>query len=124
MRDLQERTSDDGRSGVDTNEIARSLGSVWERFSGHRPKSTSVEMGEDVVKCVIEEHAPDSGPDEAAEVPEDDDPRLSPAGLKHNATAAISRITGRRVVAFITKQDKNAQVSTQTFLLDRPLKRF
>ena len=46
------------------------------------------------------------------------------AGLKHNATAAITRITGRRVVAFIPKRDKKAETSTQTFLLDRPRPRF
>jgi hypothetical protein len=109
--------------GTDTasDEIARSLGSVWLRYSGQRPRSTKVEMRKDAVTCVIEERA-DTPADEASE--EADDARLSPAGLQHNATAAIARITGRRVIAFIAKRDKKAEVSTQTFLLDQPLPRY
>jgi hypothetical protein len=49
---------------------------------------------------------------------------LSAAGLKQNATAVITRITGRRVVAFIPKRDKQTETSTQTFLLERPRRRF
>jgi hypothetical protein len=123
MGDLQELTSDDGRSAVDpSNEIASSLGSVWRRFSGQRPKSTSVEIGKDRVRCVIEERATDTESSDDTEAP--DDPRLSPAGLKQNATAAITRITGRRVIAFIVKRDNKTEVSTQTFILDPPRERF
>lgn len=126
MRDLQEQTADEGGSTVDaaSGEIARSLGSVWQRFSGQRPKSTRVELRGDVVRCVIEEQtdSDDSDSTEDAEAP--DDPRLSPAGLKYNATAAITRITGRRVIAFIPKRDKKAEICTQTFLLDQPRQRF
>lgn len=123
MRDVQEQNAGERRADVDaSNEIARSLGSVWQRFSGQRPRATTVEMGEDVVRFVIEEGPADTGSDQDGEAP--DDPRLSPAGLKQNATATITRITGRRVVAFITKRDDTAEISTQTFLLDRPRQRF
>lgn len=123
MRDLEEQQADGGGPGIDAApaEIARSLGSVWERYSGQRPKSTKVEMGEDVIRCVIEEQ-PDARDDETSDAP--DDPRLSAAGLKQNATVVISRITGRRVVAFIAKRDKSTETSTQTFLLDQPQRRF
>jgi hypothetical protein len=124
MRDLQDQAADEAGSTVDaaSGEIARSLGSVWQRFSGQRPKSTRVELHGDVVRCVIEEHTADSDSTEDTEAP--DDPRLSPAGLKYNATAAITRITGRRVIAFIPKRDKKADIYTQTFLLDQPRQRF
>jgi hypothetical protein len=123
MRDPAEQATEDGRSGVDaSNEIARSLGAVWQRFSGQRPKSTSVEMSKDIVKCMIEEPAPGSASEEDGEAP--DTPKLTPAGLKHNATAVITRITGRQVSAFIVKRDKQAEVSTQTFILDQPRQRF
>lgn len=105
-----------------SDEIARSLGSVWQRFSGQRPKSTNVEIDQDVVRCVIEERKPEQESDEDDEATEE--LRLSSAGLKHNATAAVTRITGRQVVAFIPKRDAKAEVSTQTFLLDRPPRRF
>jgi hypothetical protein len=121
MRELEEQQADGAGIDAAPAEIARSLGSVWERYSGQRPKSTKVEMGEDVVRCVIEEQ-PDAHDDEISDAPED--PRLSAAGLKHNATVVISRITGRRVIAFIAKRDKGAETSTQTFLLDQPQRRF
>jgi hypothetical protein len=126
MSDLleQEQAADQEESGVGSSsgEIARSLGTVWRRFSGQRPKSTSVEVRQNSVKCVIDEGTPDTeaGQDEQGL----DDPRLSAAGLKQNATAVITRITGRRVVAFIPKRDKQTETSTQTFLLERPRRRF
>jgi hypothetical protein len=121
---LEQEQAADEESGADrtSGEIARSLGTVWRRFSGQRPKSTSVEVRQNSVKCVIEEGTPDTATDEDQEVL--DDPRLSAAGLKQNATAAITRITGRRVVAFIPKRDKQTETSTQTFLLERPKRRF
>jgi hypothetical protein len=121
MSDLPGR-ADEGEPTIDatSDEIARSLGTVWQRFSGQRPQSTEVELRADSVRCTIKER-PDPTPHGAEEL---DDPPLSPAGLKYNATAAISRITGQRVIAFIAKRDKGAQTSTQTFLLDRPRQRF
>jgi hypothetical protein len=108
-----------------SDEIARSLGSVWQRFSGARPKSTSVEIERNVVRCVIEEGTPEAASEEDAEAG-DREPGLSPdsASFSYNATAAITRATGRRVVAFIPKRNKKEQTSTQTFILDQPRQRF
>ena len=107
-----------------SEEIAKSLGSVWQRFSGQRPKSTSVEIDKDrVVRCVIEEGAPDpeAEPDNAA-----GDPRVVPnsGAYKHDTTAAVARVTGRNVVAFIPQRDEKAEVSTHTFILDQPGRKF
>jgi hypothetical protein len=56
MHDAQEAAAEGGGFRDATpNEIARPLGSVWQRFSGVRPKSTSIEIGRDAVRCVIEE---------------------------------------------------------------------
>jgi hypothetical protein len=127
MSDLleQEQGADQEDSRVDRayGEIAQSLGTVWSRFSGRRPKSTSVEIQQNSVTCVIEEGRPDTEADEDKEGGLDD-PRLSAADLQQKATATITRITGRRVVAFIPKRDKETEISTQTFLLERPLRRF
>ena len=126
MSDLleQEQAADQEESRVDrtSREIAQSVGTIWSRFSGQRAKSTSVEIRQNSIKCVIEEGTPDTEADEDEEG--SDDPRLSAAGLKQNATAAVARITGRRVVAFIPKRNKKTETSTQTFLLERPLRRF
>ncbi len=124
MQDLQEQVPDQDESGVDrtSGEIARSLGTVWRNFSGQRPKSTSVEIRNDSVRCVIEEGGPDAEADE--DDAENGETKLSPAGLKQNATAAVTRITGRRVVAFIPKRDKQTEISTQIFLLETLPRRF
>jgi len=122
MSELQEQAS----SGDTTSdEIARSMGTVWQRFSGQRPKSTSVEIERNVVRCVIEEGTPETAAEEDADATEHD-PELSPdsPSFSYNATAVITRVTGRRVVAFIPKRNKKAQTSTQTFILDQPRQRF
>jgi len=79
-------------------------------------------MEQHVVRCVIEEGAAQPEAEEDGEM--SGDPRLSPAGFQHQATAAIARATGRRVVAFIPNRDKKTETSTQTFILDRPRQRF
>jgi len=121
MTDSQEHAS-----GADStsDQIARSLGSVWQRFSGQRPKSTSVEIEKHRIRCVIEEGSPEPASDEDAEG--GGEPGLSPdsASFDYNATAVVTRATGRRVIAFIPKRDKKAQTSTQTFILDQPRQRF
>ena len=126
MADPQEHASAENGSGGDTtsDQIARSLGSVWQRFSGQRPKSTSVEIEKNVVRCTIEEGTAESATDEDAEVTAEPGLSTDSPSFNYNATAAISRATGRRVVAFIPKRDKKTQISTQTFILDQPRQRF
>jgi hypothetical protein len=127
MSEQEPAPAGDGSAGNETaDEIARSLGSVWQRFSGQRPKSTTVEIERNAVKCVIEEGAADPDTDEVAETADGAEANLSTdsAGFGYNATAVITRATGRRVVAFIPKHDKKTQTSTQTFILDQPRQRF
>jgi hypothetical protein len=143
MSDPQEQTSVQDGSGVDAApaevdpnaaEIARSLGSVWQEFSGHRPKSTEVEIERDRVRCMIDEGVPEAETDSDADgdaagkgkkaetVPNS---RVSAeAGLGYGAKAAVARITGRRVVGFIPKRDKKTNVLTQTFILHRERRRY
>jgi hypothetical protein len=129
MSEPQEQTPDvDVASAEPTaldrtsEEIARSLASVWRDFSGQRPKSTNVEIGKDVVRCRIEEGVTDPEADEDGDA--SGDPKLSKASFGFNATSAVARITGRRVVGFIPKRDKKTEVSTQTFILRRERRKF
>jgi len=107
-----------------SNEIARALGSVWQRFSGRRPKSTQVKIERDVVRCVIEESPPGAELDEEPGASTDPEHSLDSRRFDYNATAVITRATGRRVIAYIPKHKKDTQISTQTFILDRPRRRF
>lgn len=130
MPDLQEPTADLEGPATDPtcDEIARSLGTVWARFSGQRPKSTSVEIEAHTVRCVIEEGVPD--PDAVADAGDGDvtpgEPELSvdSPGFQHNASAAVARVMGRRVAAFIPKHDKKTELFTHTFILARPRRKF
>jgi hypothetical protein len=116
---------DEGSEGDPTsNEIARALGSVWQRFSGRRPKSTQVEIERDVVRCRIEESPPGEEVAEELETGADPEGSLDSSRFNYNATAVITRATGRRVVAHIPKHEKDSLISTQTFILDRPRQRF
>ena len=126
MSDPAEHASADDGSGADPrpDEIARSLGSVWQRFSGQRPKSTTVEIERNVVRCVIEEGSAEPATDEDAAAGGESSLSTDSPSFNYNATAVITRATGRRVVAFIPKRDKKTQTSTQTFILDQPRQRF
>jgi hypothetical protein len=130
MSDASEHTSAEHASGVEgsddpaSREIARSLSSIWLRFSGQRPASMTVEMEPNVVRCTIGEGTGDQPTDEDAEAAHE--PHLTPdsPSFSYDATAAVTRATGRRVVAFIPKRDKKALTATQTFILDQPRRRF
>jgi hypothetical protein len=126
MPEAQVQPSDtDGPAGnTASEEIARSLGSVWQRFSGQRPKSTNVEIEKDVVRCVIEENSPEALLEEDGESTVEADASPDSRRFDYNATAAVTRVTGRKVIAFIPKRDKKKMTSTQTFILDRPRQKF
>jgi hypothetical protein len=105
-----------------SNEIARSLGNVWYRFSGRRPSTMSVEVSQDAVRCVIED-----GPAEGATgdgVSAGADSELCSSRFGYDATAAITRATGRRVIAFIPKRDRDTRIVTQTYIFDPLRPRF
>jgi hypothetical protein len=96
------------------------MGSVWQRHTGARPDAISTELGVDKVRCVIEgatepaAPAEDAEAESAAEAPV----LLTDSAHRNEAIESVRRATHRRVVGFISKRDKTAGVSTQTFILD------
>jgi hypothetical protein len=110
-----------------SNELARSLGTVWQRFSGARPKSTNVEIDRNAVRCVIEE-GPEPTPADTADAEAGDggeSPALTTDSMQfqRDASAAVTRAVGRRVTAFIPSRDE-AGTAQHTFILDSPRKRY
>ena len=129
MSDASEHTSEQATDVEDSEdpasrEIARSLSSIWLRFSGQRPASMTVEMEPNVVRCVIGEGTDEPPTEEDAEAARDPNLTVDSPSFSYNATAAITRATGRRVVAFIPKRNKKTLTATQTFILDQPRRRF
>jgi hypothetical protein len=103
-----------------SDQLTRSLTSIWERHAGERPDDVSIELSGDVVKFVIRDaviaiHVPDGDGDgaEPAETLSPDSP-----GYRHEAIKAVARITHRRVRGFIPKRDMKAELASDTFILE------
>ena len=106
------------------SEIARSVGSIWQRRVGTRPANVSTEINGDAIRCVIEEgEALPAEPEPAADAEVDPDAPVfggtDTNAYRHEASAAVARITKRTVSAYIAKKDKKTGNSTQTFILER-----
>ena len=97
------------------DQIGRSVGSLWQRRSGIRPASVSTEYVGDVVRCEIRQGESTRDADDGAE--EENVSTLNASGYQHGAQAAVERITGRSVRAFIAKRDKGPG-TTQAFILE------
>jgi hypothetical protein len=105
------------RPGV-SDQLTRSLSSIWERHAGERPSDVSIEISGDVVKFVIRDAVstiaePDSDGSAPGEV-------LSPdsSGYEHEVITAVGRITRRRVRGFIPKRDAKTDVASDTYILE------
>ena len=111
------------------DQITKSLGSVWSRHASERPSEVTTEISDSVVKCtfkdavasfnagpVVEEEANGNGVAEESRVP-------NPTAYRHEAIAAVSRVTERRVVGFIPKHDKKTDIATEKFILERAPKK-
>jgi hypothetical protein len=102
-----------------SEELSRSLGSIWQRHAGGRPSTTSVEISGDVVKYVMEgavssidtEPAVDESGAEVIRSP-------SSSRYQNEAIAAVRRITKRRVRGFIPKRDEKSDLATDTYILE------
>ena len=105
-----------------SDEITRSIGSVWQRHAGGRPGAISTEIHGDVVKCVLNDAVSAIGAEPADDDADPDEPARSPNSTRYRneAVAAISRLTGRKVLAIIPKRDKKTDVATETFILEPP----
>jgi hypothetical protein len=105
-------------SGSQTgDEIGRAVGTIWQRRAGTRPKVVNTEVSGDVIRCVIEEGTPEEGDTEEESTAKR--PLGDSSAYRHEATAAVSKITNRNVAAFIAKRDAKSGMATQTFILER-----
>ena len=101
-----------------SDELSRSLGSIWQRHAGGRPSAATIEISGNVVKFVMVDAV--SAVAEPAEDGSAPDEALSPdsGDYKLEAIAAVARITGRRVRGFIPKRDSKTDVATDTYILE------
>src|SRR4051794_8625152 len=83
-------------------EIGRAVGSLRQHDSGERPASVHTEYVGDVVRCKIEEK---------------DTSGLDSHRYRSQAEAAVTRLTKRKVVAFMTKAGAD-DATMNTFILE------
>ncbi len=100
-----------------SNEIARSVGSIWERRGGSRAASVSTEIDGNAIRCVIDGGDTGSGPSSPIAGTDSN-------AYRHEASAAVARITKRTVSAYMDRRDKKTGVATQTFILERVRTKF
>jgi hypothetical protein len=95
-------------------EIGRAVGSLRQRNSGARPASVRTEYVGDVIRCTIR----DAESDGASEPPATGDrASIDTRRYRAGAEAAVTRLTGRRVVGFVAKAADEATMNT--FILER-----
>ena len=51
-------------------------------------------------------------------------PERTMYGYKRDTSAAVAKVTGRRVMAMISKHDAKTGVATETFILETPPSRY
>jgi hypothetical protein len=107
-----------GEPGV-ADQLTKSLSSIWQQHAGARPGSASTELSGDVVRFVMS----DAVSTISLEVEEGSDEQPSSPdtiGYRNEAIAAVRRITGRRVQAFIPKRDAKTDAASDTYILEPP----
>ena len=105
------------------SEVSRSLTSVWNQYAGERPAGAATEIRGNRVRCVLSDGVRTLNERFTAAEAEDDPCTESGrpqtrAAFRNDAIAAVGRVTGRRVVAFVSNHDSERDVATEVFLLD------
>jgi hypothetical protein len=103
-----------------SDEIGASLASVWARYVGARPTEAKIEVEVGVVRWILVDGAGEfeRGLKSTNEGREGAGPEFTITGFRRETSAAVSRATHNRVVARMSKSDKNTGVATETFILD------
>jgi uncharacterized protein YbcI len=125
MPDQQDaQPTEDAPSALST-EIGNSLASVWARYIGARPSNAETELEGNVVRWVLTDGTSEFEQGMAAEPAEGEAPKQARTviGYKRDTSAAVAKATHRRVMAMISKHDAKTGIATETFILERPLKK-
>jgi len=105
-------------------ELNDSLTSLWTRYAGHRPTDGRTEIRGNVVTCQLIDAVDDFNRSMIA--PQDldtvrGDGKLTVAGYRRDAVAAVVGLTRQRVTSFISSHDRDTDVATEVFTLEPSL---
>jgi hypothetical protein len=110
-----------------SEQIERSLGSIWQRRTGVRPASISAEVRGDAVRCAIkpgEPGADDADDADEAEVEVEVEGASDAYSFRHESIAAVTKIMHRPISAFIDAEGATKGTSQQTFIFERSQTRY
>ena len=94
-------------------ELTKSLASLWTRYAaGKSPSDARTEIRGNVVTCVLVDAVADFNRS-----------KLSQAGYKREAVAAVVALTRQRVISFVSSHDRDTDVATEIFTLEPSLGR-
>jgi len=109
-----------------SNQLTRSLTSLWTEYSGKRPGDAHTEIRGNVVTCTLVDAV---GPfDHSMVAPQVHDTvrgvgKLTEAAYKQEAVAAVVRVMRQRVASFVSNHDRETDVATEIFTLEPSLSR-
>ena len=106
-------------------EIGSSLASVWARYFGARPSTAETEFEGDVVRWILVNGTSvfEAGMS-AATAEGESQPVRTVRGYERDTSAAVAKATHRRVMAMISDRDAKTGIVTETFILERPVRRY
>jgi hypothetical protein len=100
-----------------SSQLNRSLAAIWQSNAGAKPSATTAEVSAERIRFVLTD-AMSGAADEP--VAEGQEPRSTDSvHYRTEAIAAVTRITGRRVLGFIPVRDAKTDVASDTYILER-----
>lgn len=109
-----------------TAELTKSLTSLWTRYAGKRSTGGRTEIRGNVVTYVLADAVGDFDRNMIAPQTRDtvrDTGKLTSAGYKRDAVAAVVGVTRQRVASFVSRHDRDTDVATEVFTLEPSLSR-
>jgi uncharacterized protein YbcI len=106
--------------------ISRAFGSLWSEYGDKRPSEIRTEIRGNVITCqLIDAVGVFNG---SMSAPQTHDSvrgvgKLTPAGYKRDAVAAVVRLTRQRVTSFVSSHDQATDVATEVFTLEPSLQK-
>jgi uncharacterized protein YbcI len=107
-------------------EVTQSLTSLWTRYAGKAPTNARTEIRGNVVTFVLVDAVRSFNRSMVAPQPGDTVlgvGKLTRAGYRREAVAAVVRLTRQRVTSFVSSHDRDTDVATEIFTLEPSLTR-
>ncbi len=106
-----------------TEAISAALVELYGKFYDHDRTTATTYINDNVVVCILENILSEGESDQIAEGDSSDviDGRVAfQVGAEDEFTAAIERLTGRAVTAFLSANQTNPGIASELFVLEAP----